>query len=100
LHKFAIAIDPEKVISPVDAQPDFDAFWKKAKAELAKVDPQFKLIRKDSLCTAKRDFYLVEMRSLGNVLIRGWYSVPKKPGKYPAFLHVQGYGSVMQRLIW
>ncbi len=96
LHKFAIAIDPEKVISPVDAQPDFDAFWKKAKAELAKVDPQFKLIRKDSLCTAKRDFYLVEMRSLGNVLIRGWYSVPKKPGKYPAFLHVQGYGSVMQ----
>jgi len=96
LHEFAIAIDPEKVISPVDAQPDFDAFWTQAKAELAKVDPQFKLIRKDSLCTEKREFYLVEMRSLGNVLIRGWYSIPKKPGKYPAFLHVQGYSSVMQ----
>jgi len=95
-HKFAYAIDPEKVLSPVDAQPDFEVFWKQAKAELAQVDPKFKLIRKDSLCTDKRDFYLVEMRSLGNVLIRGWYSVPKKPGKYPAFLHVQGYGSVMQ----
>jgi cephalosporin-C deacetylase-like acetyl esterase len=54
------------------------------------------MIRKDSLCTDKRDFYLVEMRSLQNVLVRGWYSVPKKPGKYAAFLHVQGYSSFMQ----
>ena len=96
LHKFAIAVDPEKVISPVDAQPDFDAFWEQAKAELATVDPQFKMIRQDELCTAERDYYLVEMRSLGNILIRGWYSVPKQPGKYPTFLQVQGYGTNMQ----
>jgi len=96
IHKFAFAVDPEKVLSPVDAQPDFIAFWEKAKKELASVAPQFTMIRKDSLCTEKRYYYLVEMRSLGNVLVRGWYSTPKKPGKYPAFLHVQGYGSVMQ----
>ncbi|MCK9561043.1 MAG: acetylxylan esterase [Candidatus Marinimicrobia bacterium] len=96
MHKFALAIDPEKIISPVDAQADFEEFWQKARAELAQVDPQFKIIRQDKLCTDKRDYFLVEMRSLGNVLIRGWYSVPKKSGKFPAFLHVQGYSSEMQ----
>ncbi len=94
-HKFAFAIDPEKVQSPVDAQPDFDEFWQHARAELAQVDPQFKIVRIDSLCTSQRDYFLVEMRSLDQVRVRGWYSVPRKPGKYPAILQVQGYGTVM-----
>lgn len=95
LHKFAFGVEPEKVLSPVDAQPDFDAFWQNARAELAAVAPRYKMIRQDSLCTPQRDLYLVEMYSLGNVLIRGWYSVPRQPGRYPAILHVQGYGTVM-----
>ncbi len=33
------------------------------------------------------------MRSLGNILIRGWYMKPVKNGVYPAILHVQGYSS-------
>jgi len=33
------------------------------------------------------------MRSLGNILIRGWYMKPVKEGVYPAILHVQGYSS-------
>ena len=95
-HQFAFGVDPEKVVSPPDPQADFADYWARAKKELAAVDPQFKMIRKDSLCTDKRDFYLVEMRSLQNVLVRGWYSAPKKPGKYAAFLHVQGYSTFMQ----
>ncbi len=93
---FAIGVDPEKVISPPDAPADFENYWARAKKELAAVDPQFKTIKIDSLCSATKDLFLIEMRSLGNVLVRGWYSVPKKPGQHPAILHVQGYSSVMQ----
>jgi cephalosporin-C deacetylase len=92
---FMFGYEPEKIISPADPQPDFSSYWLRAKKELAAVDPQYKLIKQDSLCTATRDFYLVEMRSLGNILIRGWYSKPKAAGKYPAILQVQGYSSVI-----
>jgi cephalosporin-C deacetylase len=90
---FSFGVRPEEIISPLDRPADFDNYWMRAKKELAAVDPQFKLIRQDSLCTSEKEMFLVEMRSLGNVLIRGWYSRPVKPGKYPAILHVQGYSS-------
>lgn len=94
-HNFNFGYEPEKIVSPADPQPDFAEFWQRAKDELAGVDPQYKLIRIDSLCTEKQNVYLVEMRSLGNALIRGWYRVPVKPGRYPAIMQVQGYSSVM-----
>jgi cephalosporin-C deacetylase-like acetyl esterase len=94
-HSFNFGYEPEKIVSPADPRPDFAEFWQRAKAELATVDPQYKLIRIDSLCTEKQNVYLVEMRSLGNALIRGWYRVPVKPGCYPAIMQVQGYSSVM-----
>ncbi len=90
--KFNFGYEPEKIISPADPQPDFAEFWQRAKAELKTVDPEYKMIRIDSLCTDKHDIYLIEMRSLGNVLIRGWYQVPVKPGRYPAIMQVPGYG--------
>lgn len=87
--------EPEKILPKTDRQPDFEEFWSKAKADLKNVDPRYNLIRIDSLCTPSRNIYLVEMRSLGDVLIRGWYSVPTAPGKYPAILQVQGYSSTI-----
>jgi cephalosporin-C deacetylase-like acetyl esterase len=92
---FMFGFDPEKIVSPAERRTDFDNYWVRAKRELAAVDPQYKVIKIDSLCTAKRNIYMVEMRSLGNVLIRGWYSVPVKPGKYPAIMQVQGYSSTI-----
>jgi cephalosporin-C deacetylase-like acetyl esterase len=94
-YRFNFGYEPEKIVSPTDAQPDFDAFWQRTKAELASVDPQYNLMRIDSLSTESHNIYLVEMRSLGNVLIRGWYRVPTKPGRYPAIMQVPGYSSVM-----
>ncbi len=94
-HSFNFGYEPEKIVSPADPQPDFDEFWQRAKAELATVDPQFKMIRIDSLCTEKHNVYLVEMRSLGNALIRGWYQVPARPGRYPAVMQVPGYSSTI-----
>ena len=93
--KTFFGVKPEQIISPTDRAEDFEEYWSEAKKELSEVDPQFKLIRQDSLCTAEREAFLVEMRSLGNVLVRGWYVRPVEPGVYPAILHVQGYGSTM-----
>ena len=36
--------------------------------------------------------YHVEMYSFGHVKIEGYYSVPKKPGKYPVIVAYMGYG--------
>lgn len=93
-YSFNFGYEPEKIVSPADPQPDFEEFWQRTRAELASVDPQYKLIRVDSLCTENHNVYLVEMRSLGNALIRGWYRVPVKPGRYPAIMQVPGYSSV------
>ena len=92
---FAIGVRPEEIVSPLDRPEDFDGYWKLARQELDSVDPQFNLSRQDELCTATREIYLLEMRSLGNVLIRGWYMKPVKEGVYPAILSVQGYSSAM-----
>lgn len=93
---YNFGVDPEKIVSPTDRAVDFDNFWMRARKELAAVEPQFKLIHSDSLSTNKRDVYVVEMRSLDNVLIRGYYARPKTPGKFPAILHVQGFSSNAQ----
>jgi cephalosporin-C deacetylase-like acetyl esterase len=92
---FGFGYEPEKIVSPPNRLPDFDEYWQRAKQELAAVDPQFRVIRMDSLCTSKRNVYLVEMRSLDDVLIRGWYSVPAAPGKYPALMLVPGYSGTL-----
>ncbi|MDX2197308.1 MAG: acetylxylan esterase [Cytophagales bacterium] len=95
-HISTFACEPEKVLSPTDAQPDFADYWNRAKKELAAVAPQYNIIIVDSLSKGNKNMYVVEMRSLGNVLVRAWYSVPKKQGKYPALLHVQGYSSYLK----
>ncbi len=92
---FNFGYDPESIISPVDCQPDFEAFWAEAKRELAAVAPHYRMIKVDSLCTEKHNVYLVEMHSLGDVLIRGWYQVPTAPGRYPAVMQVPGYSTTM-----
>jgi cephalosporin-C deacetylase len=90
---FAIGVRPEEIISPLDRPADFENYWMRARRELDAVEPQFKLIRQDERCTDTREIYLLEMRSLGNILVRGWYMRPVKEGVYPAILHVQGYSS-------
>lgn len=95
-EKLFFGVKPEEIISPLEQPVDLVDFWSRAKKELAAVAPQYKLTKIDSLSTDKRDVYLVEMRSLENVLIRGWYGRPKLSGKYPAILHLQGYSSFQQ----
>ena len=90
----------EKLDEPLTRQPDFKEFWDRTLKELAAVDPQYKVTKSDKDCTADVDTYLVEMRSLGNARVRGWLSVPKKGGPFPAVLVVPGHSSNQTPIPW
>ena len=87
---------PEKVNRAVTKEADFDEFWQKAIRELKGIAPEYNMILQSEKSTEKRQLYLVEMKSLDNITVRGWLEVPKKPGKYPAVLRVPGYTSAMK----
>ncbi len=93
VKKFNIGYEPEKIVSPVDYQPDFKEFWDKAKADLSLVKPDYCVrICKDS-STANREVFEVKMRSLGGEEISGYLVKPAEKGKYPAIITYMGYGS-------
>lgn len=92
-ERFCFGCDPERILSPNDAQPDFDAFWQRAREELAQVKPRFRMRLDRERSTSVRNIYLVEMRSLGGETIRGYYAEPAAPGRYPAVITFMGYGS-------
>ncbi|KAA6301120.1 MAG: Cephalosporin-C deacetylase [Candidatus Ordinivivax streblomastigis] len=89
-----IGVDPEKINSPIDAQTDFKEFWDNNLQELAKVKPEYKLTLQPEYSKSDYNIYLVEMRSFGNELIRGYYAQPKKEGKHPIIVEYMGYGSL------
>lgn len=91
--KFNVGYEPEKIVSPIDAQADFRAFWDKGLLDLAKVKPNYKLILQPDKSNDDYELYIVEMRSYGNELIRGYYAKPKKEGNFPARIECMGYGS-------
>ena len=95
---FNIGYDPTSISSPADAQTDFKDFWDKAKSDLAKIAPNYKLTKIEEKSTSKRNVYLVEMNSLddgdGNpVTIRGYYAEPVAAGTYPVLIVQNGYDS-------
>lgn len=90
---FNIGVEPEKVVAQADTQADFSLFWQKTKLELSKINPQFNIQKIDSFCTPEKDCFLVEMHSLDNIVVRGWYQTPKSPGKYPAILNFPGFSA-------
>lgn len=94
--RFNVGVEPTAIKSPADQPKDFQDYWDRARRELAAVAPQFRMHKIDSLSTAEKETYGVEMRSLGNILVRGWYHKPTAPGRHPAVLEVQGYSSSRQ----
>lgn len=78
---------------------DFDEFWTSAKAELAKVEPDYKLTEHPELEKGNDQIFLVEMKSLGNLTIRAWLSLPKQRNpkdKLPVYLALPGFGAEMK----
>lgn len=90
---FTVGYEPEKIKAPADAKADFRAFWDNSLKELAKVAPNYKLTLQPEKSNADYDMYIVEMKSFGNELIRGYYAKPKKEGKHPVIVEYMGYGS-------
>lgn len=90
---FNVGLEPERIVSPTDAQEDFDAFWAETRSQLDRVPMRAtrKLLKEYS--TGARNIYYVEMRSLGNEIMGGYYAAPKKKGKYPVIITYMGYGS-------
>lgn len=98
LRDFNIGYDPTSIVSEPDMQPDFNEFWTKAKSDLAAVAPEYKLTKIEEKSTAKRNVYLVEMKSVDNgdgqpVTIRGYYAEPVAEGTYPVLITQNGYDS-------
>jgi cephalosporin-C deacetylase len=92
---YAFAVEPtEAKIAPMPPA-DFADFWRDARTELDTIAPEFKLTGTPQYSTEKTDVFEVEMRSLGNIRVRGYYAQPKNKTNLPALLHVQGYSSVM-----
>jgi cephalosporin-C deacetylase-like acetyl esterase len=91
--KLNLGFEPEKISSPLDAHDDFKAFWDNSLKALAKVKPQYKLTPKPEFSNADYMVYLVEMRSLGDKIIRGYYSKPVREGMFPVLVEYMGYGS-------
>jgi cephalosporin-C deacetylase-like acetyl esterase len=91
--KFNLGFEPEKISSPPDARDDFKAFWDDNLKRLAAVKPQYKLTPRPEFSNADYTVYLVEMRSLGNTIIRGYYAKPTREGTFPVIVEYMGYGS-------
>lgn len=92
-ERFNIGFEPEKIVAPPDSKSDFNAFWERSLADLAKVEPRFKMTLIPERSEGPKNIYHVEMFSYMNVLIEGYYAVPKGQGKFPAIANFMGYGS-------
>ncbi|WP_214073897.1 acetylxylan esterase [Mucilaginibacter sp. dw_454] len=75
LHQ-VFGVKPQLIKSSYRTPPDFDAFWQKAKDDLAKVDPKFKVTFMPKMSNKLCNVYLVQMQSLDNITIRGWLTEP------------------------
>ncbi len=92
-QRFNIGVNPEQISSPQDKQPDFDAFWERTLAELARIPMRAKMELEPEHSDALRNTYRVSFQSLGGETAGGILCVPVKPGKYPVVLDLMGYGA-------
>jgi cephalosporin-C deacetylase-like acetyl esterase len=90
---FNAGFEPEKISSPIDAFADFQSFWDGNLKELAAVKPDYRMTPVPEQSNDDYEMYLVEMKSLENKIIRGYYAQPKREGQFPVIIEYMGYGS-------
>ena len=93
--KKGLAVSPTAMISSPTLTSDFDAFWQKAKSDLAAIEPNFKVIPQPNWSSKTKETFLIEMQSLDNVKVRAWFTIPKGKTDLPALLKVQGFSTYM-----
>ncbi|RCH56143.1 hypothetical protein DJ568_05200 [Mucilaginibacter hurinus] len=88
-------VNPREVVSEYPEPGDFDKFWSDARNELRKVKPEFKMTPQPTRSRSGVDVFLVEMKSIDNVTVRGWLSMAKNrkaKQKLPVLVVFPGYG--------
>ena len=96
-RSFNFGINPTAIVSAPDKQPDFDAYWAAAKAQLEAMDMNAQLTELEKKSTDKRKIYLVELQSVPDspdgdpVIVRGYYAEPQDGQKHPVIMHFYGY---------
>ena len=86
----AFGLNPETLRSQYPKPADFEDFWKKTKEELAAIPPDFKVTYLPDSTKDNRKVYLFEMKSLGNLTVRGYLTVPKSESKSKKFVVLIG----------
>ena len=95
--QFGFGIDPTKIVSAPDKQPDFDEYWAAALQQLNSIDLKAELTEIPAYSSAARKVYLVEMQSVPDgpegdpVIIRGYFCEPQDGKAHPVIMHFQGY---------
>ena len=89
----AAAVSPEKIEPSMPVPDDFDEFWAKQKAELAKVPMKAELTPVDSP-DEKIECFDVQIPCAGGAPVWGYFARPKgaRPKSLPAVLWVHGAG--------
>ena len=91
---FNVGCEPTAIVSPRDAQDDFEAFWEDTRKQLDDVSPNFRRTLIPERSNDVRRTYRIDMISFGGVPIRGWLVEPVKEGKYPVRIAFNGYNSM------
>ncbi len=99
--KNVMAYRGQKEMLPPD---DFDEYWTRAKKQLESVEPNTRVTRQPDRDTSTGLLYRVELDSVEDTTIVGWYYVPRAAfknenpeegiaQKYPAIIITPGYGA-------
>jgi len=88
------AFNPLKIEPTIATPRDFTDYWTQAKAELAKIPLDARMVLMPERCTENVNVYHVNVQNYKlNTRLYGILCVPKKEGKYPAILQVPGAGA-------
>jgi len=93
IDHYTFGVDPTKIVSAPDAQPDLKEFWDKARAELAATPMRPKVKELKHRRTKNKRAYVAQVRGLDGDIVQIDYTVPTKPGKYPVHIVNMGYSS-------
>jgi cephalosporin-C deacetylase-like acetyl esterase len=88
----------EEIKSPLTRKVDFEEFWQNNLSELAKINPQFKITKRNDLSSPTYIVYAVEMQSVDNEKIRAWYRVPINKTKVPVVLQIPSLGGAFYNI--
>jgi len=83
-----------EIDAPTTRAPDFKTFWANAKADLAKVAPNFQLTKLPAPAHGLYQTYSLEMKSANNYTIKGIYRIPTHGKKAPALLQIPSLGGL------